>query len=114
MASALVLNGKVVDVSDVQFETPTEFTWISNCPSDCKIGWEYDGTTFTDPTAMSADEYLAQLREERNQLLASTDWWALSDTTMTAEQTAYRQALRDITNTYSSTEDDGFAWPTKP
>jgi len=28
--------------------------------------------------------------------------------------TTYRQALRDITDTYSSVDDDGFTWPTKP
>ena len=54
----------------------------------------------------------AEVRRERNDLLASTDVWALSDRTMTAEQTAYRQALRDIT------DQDGFptdiTWPTKP
>jgi hypothetical protein len=36
-------------------------------------------------------------RNERDRLIAETDWWASSDLTMTAEQTAYRQALRDIT-----------------
>ena len=51
-------------------------------------------------------------RLQRNDLLTSTDVWALADRTMTAEQTAYRQALRDIT------EQEGFpiniTWPTKP
>ena len=42
------------------------------------------------------------LRKERNKKLAETDWWASSDLTMTTEQTQYRQALRDITNTYKS------------
>jgi len=55
---------------------------------------------------------LKALREERNRRIAETDWWASSDLTMTAEQTAYRQALRDITNTYSSLDD--VVWPTKP
>ena len=36
------------------------------------------------------------LRIERNQKLAETDWWAVSDRTMTAEQTAYRNELRDL------------------
>ena len=36
------------------------------------------------------------LRQERNQKLAETDWWAVSDRTMTAEQTAYRNELRDL------------------
>jgi len=52
------------------------------------------------------------LRAERNQRLANTDWWASSDLTMTAEQTAYRQALRDITNTYTSLDD--VVWPEEP
>lgn len=52
------------------------------------------------------------LRKERNKKLAETDWWATSDRTMTTEQTAYRQALRDITNTYNSLET--VVWPTKP
>ena len=36
------------------------------------------------------------LRKERDRLLAQTDWWAVADRTMTAEQTAYRTALRDL------------------
>jgi len=58
------------------------------------------------------DEALAQLRTKRNQLIAETDWWASSDLTMTQEQIAYRQALRDITNSYSSL--DNVVWPVKP
>lgn len=59
-----------------------------------------------------AQANLDTLRYYRNQKLAETDWWANSDLTMTAEQTAYRQALRDITNTYNSLET--VVWPTKP
>jgi hypothetical protein len=55
---------------------------------------------------------LKALREERNRRIAETDWWASSDLTMTAEQSAYRQALRDITETYASLQ--GVVWPTKP
>jgi len=70
------------------------------------------GPTFT----ISDEEILANnldcLRFERDKLLAETDWWANSDRTMTAEQTAYRQALRDITDTYTSLDD--VVWPTKP
>lgn len=63
-------------------------------------------------TELEAAEPMRLLREKRNQIIAETDWWAMSDRTMTAEQTAYRQALRDITNTYSSLDD--VVWPTKP
>jgi len=55
---------------------------------------------------------LQQLRAERNQRLANTDWWASSDLTMTEAQTAYRQALRNITDTYTSLDD--VVWPQIP
>jgi hypothetical protein len=62
--------------------------------------------------AGQADRDLEALREKRNTLLAETDWWASSDLTMTNAQTAYRQALRDITDIYSSLDD--VVWPEKP
>ena len=67
--------------------------------------------------AAKRDELIAaqpmkELRAERDRKLAETDWWAVADRTMTAEQTAYRQALRDITNSYTSLDD--VVWPTKP
>lgn len=53
------------------------------------------------------------LRDKRNKLLAETDWWELpTHSPMSAERTAYRQALRDITDTYTSLDD--VVWPTKP
>ena len=61
---------------------------------------------------LTAAEPMKELRAERDRLIAATDWWASSDLTMTAEQTAYRQALRDITEDYSSLDD--VVWPTKP
>jgi hypothetical protein len=60
----------------------------------------------------TVEEKLDTLREIRNIKLAETDWWVLPDRTPTDEQLAYRQALRDITNTYNSLED--VVWPTKP
>ena len=59
-----------------------------------------------------AELELKQLRAKRDILLAETDWWMMPDRTATDEQIAYRQALRDITNTYTSLED--VVWPTKP
>lgn len=61
-----------------------------------------------------AERDLAELREQRNVLLAETDWMANSDVTMSDAWRTYRQALRNITDTYSSMSDDGFAFPTKP
>ena len=61
---------------------------------------------------LNAAEPLKRLREERNRRIAETDWWASSDLTMSAERTAYRQALRDITDSYTSLDD--VVWPDKP
>ena len=61
-----------------------------------------------------AEVDLENLRRERNNLLKETDWTQFPDipeATRTAWQ-PYRQALRDITNTYSSLND--VVWPTKP
>ena len=55
---------------------------------------------------------LAELRKQRNLLLLETDWWVLPDRTPSDEQLAYRQALRDITDNYSSP--DSVVWPTPP
>ena len=57
---------------------------------------------------------LERLREKRNSILAKSDWRANSDVTMSDEWKTYRQALRDITKTYKSIQDDGFEWPTEP
>lgn len=59
-----------------------------------------------------AEQTINLLRKARNQRLAETDWWAVSDLSMTPEQIAYRQALRDITDQYTSLTD--VVWPTKP
>jgi len=58
---------------------------------------------------------MADLRSKRDKLLADTDYLALSDNTMSAEMTTYRQALRDITNGLTTVADvEAVVWPTKP
>jgi len=59
-----------------------------------------------------AAEPMRLLREERDRLIAATDWWASSDLTMSSAQTKYRQDLRDITK--SATSLDDVSWPEKP
>jgi len=81
----------------------------SSNPSDWGTSWTAVSAKLTE---LNAGEPLKLLREERNRRIAETDWWASSDLTMTADQTAYRQALRDITATYTSLDD--VVWPTKP
>ena len=61
------------------------------------------------------DIVMGTLRAKRNKLLAETDYLALSDQTMTAEMTAYRQALRDITNGLTTVEDvEAVVFPERP
>ena len=53
-----------------------------------------------------------QVRAERNEKLANSDWTALSDVTMTAEMTEYRQALRDVPA--QAGFPNTIAWPDSP
>lgn len=45
-----------------------------------------------------SDRALAELRKQRDNLLAETDWMANSDVTMSDSWKTYRQELRDITD----------------
>jgi len=56
----------------------------------------------------------ASIRAKRNTLLAATDYFALTDVTMDAPMTTYRQALRDITSHADFPNLDDADWPTKP
>ena len=61
------------------------------------------------------DRAMNALRSKRNSLLSATDYLALSDNTMTPEMTAYRQALRDITEGLTTKEQvEAVVFPTKP
>lgn len=59
---------------------------------------------------------LAQIREQRNLLLAACDYTQLADAALSAEQkqawAEYRQALRDITKHVEA--DGSVVWPQKP
>tara|TARA_R100001530_G_scaffold78042_1_gene54577 strand:- start:98 stop:427 length:330 start_codon:yes stop_codon:yes gene_type:complete len=58
---------------------------------------------------------LQELREKRNVLLASSDWWASSDLVMSDERKAYRQALRDLPSGLDTEEKiKNVTWPTNP
>ena len=61
------------------------------------------------------DRAMISLREKRNNLLKETDYYALSDVTMSNDMKTYRQQLRDITNgvnTEAKAKNKEF--PTKP
>jgi len=92
--------------------------------------WSYDAThdvlewLDTEQTQPTDEEIQAEmesgisvegmivLRNTRNIKLAETDWWVLPDRNPTQAQLDYRQALRDITETYTSLDD--VVWPEEP
>jgi hypothetical protein len=58
---------------------------------------------------------IKNLRFKRNNLLAKTDFYALSDVTMSSEMQTYRQELRDLTNGLTTEADvEAVVFPTKP
>ena len=57
----------------------------------------------------------ADLRSKRNRLLAETDFYALSDVTMSDDMKTYRQDLRDLPAGKDTVEKcNNATWPTKP
>jgi hypothetical protein len=61
------------------------------------------------------DRSLASLRVKRNSLLAQTDYLALSDNTLSAAMSSYRQSLRDLTEGLSTVEQvNSVVFPVKP
>ena len=65
--------------------------------------------------AVELDNAMAYLRSKRNQLLIDTDFHGMSDRTMSADMTTYRQELRDLTNGVTTVEQaNAVVFPTKP
>jgi hypothetical protein len=74
--------------------------------------WDANEAAYADG---AFDRAMADLRSRRNNKLAETDFYALSDVTMSEEMTTYRQELRDLTNGLSTVEDvNAVVFPTKP
>ena len=72
-------------------------------------------------TAIDAAAPMKELRLQRDAKLVETDWYALSDVTMTDNMKTYRQALRDLpahNDGKNATLKDGVLenvkWPLKP
>ena len=63
-------------------------------------------------TRLQAEQPWNELRQQRNRLIAETDYLALSDATMTDEMSTYRQQLRDLPA--NTTDPANPVWPTKP
>jgi len=65
--------------------------------------------------AVELDNAMEDLRSKRNARLAETDFHGMSDNTMSADMTTYRQELRDLTNGVTTVEQaNAVVFPTKP
>ena len=96
--------------------------WVQNWD----IVWMFSDTTAEDGTVTTKAQheaaYQARLDEEaanrnrsvRDSKLSETDFYALSDVTMSTEMQTYRQALRDITTHSNWPNLEDADWPTKP
>lgn len=83
-----------------------------------------NGEIVDKPEAIVSDdeikaEVIALLRLKRNNSLSKSDWTQFQDSPLSdskkAEWAIYRQALRDITETYTDAISiDDIIWPTKP
>ena len=94
----------------------TRYKMINGVRSECTAeeeAWLNSLKTAWDNKAL--DRALEALRLKRNKLLAETDYFSLSDNTMSEEMTTYRQKLRDITNGLTTAEEvEAVEFPTKP
>ena len=90
----------------------------SKDPNDWGVTWAQVKAKKDD---LIAAEPMRLLRIERNQKLLDTDFYALSDVTMSPEMTTYRKALRDLPASATpklksdgTLDESSFTWPTKP
>jgi len=79
--------------------------------------WTY-GWTVSDKSSDEIQEYddlkASNVRIQRDLKLSATDYLALSDNTLSAAMTTYRQALRDITTHTNFPYLEDADWPVKP
>ena len=121
-ATWLAANGCAEVVKFLAFDSSTQ-------KSEGTAPYLDDGKVYTQRVVDLSDDDLASRtaaleasnRSHRDRLLADTDYMALTDVPMSAEMTAYRQALRDITShanwpnlAYPDMNGAGGDWPTKP
>lgn len=123
-AYAEVREGKVTNlvmmvpaVAEAKTADPSypDYIDIATTTGDATIGYDYADGAFTLSPEI-AERQWASVREERNRLLAESDWVIIkakeTSTNIPAAWKTYRQALRDLTTTYSTPEEVVF--PDKP
>ena len=103
--AALASNGDILAVAP-----PPDLTAAQTMDwgSGSVVGGKWQRFTVRDKTDA---ELLAEVRGKRTRLLSETDYFALSDVTMSSDMTTYRQKLRDLPSTVDLTD---IVYPTKP
>ena len=89
----------------------------SNVPELVDGAWVLTKTVVAltaEQIAAATEAKAKEIRKQRDTLLAATDYFALTDVTMDAAMTTYRQALRDITSHANFPYLEEADWPTKP
>ena len=103
--AALASNGDILAVA-----TPPDLTAAQTMDwgSGSVVGGKWQRFTVRDKTDA---ELMREVRGTRDDLLKETDWYALSDVTMSSDMTTYREALRDLPANVDLTN---IVYPTKP
>ena len=98
-------NGDILEVAATPSRTATQtLDWGSGSV----VGGKWQRWTLRNKTDA---ELMREVRGTRDDLLKETDWYALSDVTMSSDMTNYRKALRDLPATVDLTD---IVYPTKP
>jgi hypothetical protein len=122
----------------VIYDSSGDITAQIDCPEDEITNYIFDGLDYLEFSESAINKVVVggevvdkethnrqlnvpsvSIRQYRNALLAQSDWTQMPDAQLTdakkAEWITYRQALRDIPETYSdATSLDDIIWPTKP
>ena len=103
--AALASNGDILELA----ATPTlSDSQTLDWGAGSVVGGKWQRWTLRDKTDA---ELLVEVRGTRDELLKDTDFYALSDVTMSSAMTTYRQDLRDLPATVDLTN---IVYPTKP
>ena len=98
-------NGDILEVAATPSKTATQtLDWGSGSV----VSGKWQRWTLRNKTDA---ELMIEVRGTRNDLLTATDFYALSDVTMSSDMATYREALRDLPANVDLTN---IVYPTKP
>ena len=106
-----VNDGVLTAYTQAQVQEKHKEWFVGESWSNATMSWQIDDATLLNSELMQA------LRTKRDELLASSDYTQMPDVTLTNQSAwdTYRQALRDLPQTYSTiTSLDDVTWPTPP